>query len=391
MLFLPHRSGNTQIRVNYPVFFFCVVKMKRLIIVSLAFAMAVLVAFNAAAPARVTAQAKLKIGLVTDVGRVDDKSFNQSSWEGAQAAAKAVGADAEYIETADPTDYANNIKTLVDKGNNVIITVGFALGDATIKAAKSNPKVWFVAVDTFIDTKDTPNNNVVGLLFPEDNSGFLAGVLAARLSKSGKVAGVYGTDQVPPVVRFKEGFEAGAKFANAKIDVKSTYYPGGIDKAFNDPAWGATTAGQALDQGADVIFGAGGNTGNGALQEVAKRTTKDKPLYCIGVDTDQWLTLTEVHPCLVSSATKIIPDGIVAIIQDISAGKAKGGLFFGKVALAPFHDFDKTVSDDIKKELADLKAQLEAGTLNSKGEKVAPATMAAAATMAATMAPTAAK
>lgn len=361
--------------------------MKRLIIVSLAFAMAVLVAFNAAAPARVTAQAKLKIGLVTDVGRVDDKSFNQSSWEGAQAAAKAVGADAEYIETADPTDYANNIKTLVDKGNNVIITVGFALGDATIKAAKSNPKVWFVAVDTFIDTKDTPNNNVVGLLFPEDNSGFLAGVLAARLSKSGKVAGVYGTDQVPPVVRFKEGFENGAKFANAKIDVKSTYYPGGIDKAFNDPAWGATTAGQALDQGADVIFGAGGNTGNGALQEVAKRTTKDKPLYCIGVDTDQWLTLTEVHPCLVSSATKIIPDGIVAIIQDISAGKAKGGLFFGKVALAPFHDFDKTVSDDIKKELADLKTQLEAGTLNSKGQKVAPATAAAAATMA----PTAAK
>jgi basic membrane protein A len=370
--------------------------MKRLITVSLAFAMAVVVAFSSAAPAKVSAQAKLKIGLVTDVGRVDDKGFNQSSWEGAQKAAKEVGADAEYIETADPTDYANNIKTLVDKGNNVIITVGFALGDATIKAAKNNPKVTFIAVDTFIDTKDTPNMNVIGLIFPEDNSGFLAGVLAARLSKSGKVAGVYGTDQVPPVVRFKEGFEAGAKFANAKIDVKSTYYPGGIDKAFNDPAWGATTAGQALDQGADVIFGAGGNTGNGALQEVAKRTTKDKPLFCIGVDTDQWLTLTEAHPCLVSSATKNIPDGIVSIVKDIKDGKAKSGLFSGKVELAPFHDFDKTVSDDIKKELADLKAQLEAGTLTSKGEKKAAATMAAtapamAATMAATMAPTASK
>lgn len=361
--------------------------MKRFISLSLALMTAAMLVIGSASPVRtVSAQAKLKIGLVTDVGRVDDKGFNQSSWEGAQAAAKAIGADAEYIETADPTDYANNIKALVDKGNNVIITVGFALGDATIKSAKTNAKVTFIAVDTFIDTKDTPNMNVIGLIFPEDQSGFLAGVLAARLSKSGKVAGVYGTDQVPPVVRFKEGFESGVKFANPKADVKSTYYPGGIDKAFNDPAWGATTAAAAIDQGADVVFGAGGNTGNGALQEVAKRTTKDKPLFCIGVDSDQWLTLAEARPCLVSSATKNIPDGIVSIVKDISAGKAKGGLFIGKVALAPFHDFEKTVPEAVVKELADLKAQLEAGTLTSKGEKKPAMAATMSATMAATMA-----
>ncbi len=363
--------------------------MKRLFSLMMVLLAAALIV-SIAGPTQVRAQSSIKIGLVTDVGRVDDKSFNQSSWEGAQAAAKAVNGTAEYIETADPTDYANNIKTMIDKGNNVIITVGFALGDATIKAAKNNAKVTFVAVDTFIDTKDTPNNNVVGLIFPEDQSGFLAGVLAARLSKSGKVAGVYGTDQVPPVVRFKEGFENGVKFANAKVEVKSTYYPGGIDKAFNDPTWGATTAGQAIDQGADVIFAAGGNTGNGGLQEVAKRTTKDKPLYCIGVDTDQWLTLAEAHPCLISSAQKLIGEGVINIIKGIAANTQKGGLFIGTVALAPFHDFEATVPDAVKKELTDLKAQLDAGTLTSKGEKKAAATMAAtmpmmSGTMSATM------
>jgi len=330
---------------------------------------------------------KWKIGLVTDVGRVDDRSFNQSSWEGVQAVAKELGSEAEYIETADPTDYANNIKTLIDKGNNIIVTVGFALGDATIKAAKANPKVYFVGVDQF---QAEVVDNVIGLVFPEDQSGFLAGVLAARMSKSGKVAAVLGTDQVPPVVRFKEGFEAGAKFANAKIDVKSTYYPGGIDKAFNDPTWGATTAGQALDQGADVIFGAGGNTGNGALQEVARRTTKDKPLYCIGVDTDQWLTLPEAHPCLISSAMKLIPPGIASIVKAIEGGAIKGGNFSGPVGLAPFHDFEKTIPTAVQDELKKLAADLSSGALTSKGEKGTPAATMSA-TMSATMAATAAK
>lgn len=358
--------------------------MKRYVSVCLTLALAVVMVAGLTGTTHTRAQAaKLKIGLVTDVGHVDDRSFNQSSWEGTQAAAKNVGADAEYIETADPTDYANNIKTLIDKGDNVIVTVGFALGDATIKAAKANPKVNFIGVDQF-QADVVPN--LVGLIFPEDQSGFLAGVLAARLSKSGKIASVLGTDQVPPVVRFKEGFDAGAKYANPKIDVKGTYYPGDISKAFNDPTWGATTAGQAIDQGADVIFGAGGNTGNGALQEVAKRTTKDKPLYCIGVDTDQWETLPEAHPCLVSSAQKLIPPGIGSIIKTIADGSVKGGNFVGPVGLAPFHDFDSVVPDAVKTELTKLAADLSSGALTSKGEKGTPAaTMSMSGTMAATM------
>ncbi len=343
-------------------------------------------------PAQVSAQAtSLKIGLVTDVGHVDDRGFNQSTWEGVQAAAKELNLPAEYIETNDATDYATNINALLDKGDNVIVTVGFNIADAATKAAQANPKVVFIGVDQF---QGTVLPNSTGIVFPEDQSGFLAGVLAARMSKSGKIAGVYGTDQVPPVVRFKEGYESGAKYANPNIVVISTFYPGDISKAFSDPSWGATTAGQALDQGADVVFGAGGGTGNGALQEVAKRTTKDKPLYCIGVDTDQWGTLPEAQPCLISSAEKLIPPAIDTLMKQAVAGTIKGGNFTGTVALAPFHDFSTVVPTAVQTELSDLAAKLASGALTSKGVPGTPsATMAAtmsmsSATMAATMAET---
>jgi basic membrane protein A len=331
-----------------------------------------------AAAAATKSASGIKVGLVTDVGRVDDRGFNQSSWEGVKASAAALGIPAEYIETTDPADYATNINALLDKGDNVIVTVGFNLADATVKAAAANPKVWFVGVDEF---QDPVIPNVVGIVFNEDQSGFLAGVLAARMSKSGKVAGVYGAS-VPAVVRFKVGFENGAKYANPKISVQSTYYPGDISKAFNDPTWGATTAGQALDQGTDVVFAAGGGTGNGALSEVARRTTKDKPLFCIGVDTDQWLTLNDAHPCLLTSAAKLIPPAIDLVLKQAVAGTIKGGNFTGTVGLTPFHDFDTVIPKAVQDELTKLAADLASGKL-ATGYSAAPAATAAA-TMAAT-------
>jgi len=331
---------------------------------------------QAATPAATASASGLKVGLVTDVGRVDDRSFNQSSWEGVRDSAKGLGLSAEYIETTDPADYANNINALIDKGDNIIVTVGFNLADATAKAAAANPKVWFIGVDEF---QDPVIPNVVGIVFNEDQSGFLAGVLAARMSKSGKVAGVYGAS-VPAVVRFKEGFENGAKYANPNISVQSTYYPGDISKAFNDPTWGATTAGQAFDQGADVVFGAGGNTGNGALVEAARRTTKDKPLYCIGVDTDQWLTLNDAHPCLLTSAAKLIPPAMDTVIKMAVAGTIKGGNFVGTVGLTDFHDFSKVIPQAVQDELTKLASDLASGKLTSKGTPPTPAaTMAATA------------
>ena len=308
---------------------------------------------------------EFKVGLVTDVGRINDRSFNQSAWEGVKMAADKLGLtenDIKYIETKDAKDYADNINQFVENGYNVIISVGFALGDATHQAATENPDIMFIGVDQF---QADPLPNYAGLIFPEDKAGYLAGVLAASLDKTGTIAAVLGTDLVPPVVAFKEGYEAGAKATKPDIKLISTYHPGELSQAFVDPEWGAATAKQAMDQGADVVFGAGGMTGNGALQEVAAAAEAGKEVYCIGVDTDQWETLPAAHPCLVSSAMKLITPGVAELITKAAAGDFPGGNYVGDVGLAPFHDFEDKVPQDVKDLLAKTKEGLLDGSIDT--------------------------
>ena len=298
-----------------------------------------------------------KIGLVTDTGKVDDKSFNQSAWDGAQQAAAALpNAEANYIETEEAKDYENNIDLFVEDGANVIITVGFGLGDATIAAALANPEIFFIGVDQF---QGEALPNLAGLIFPEDKSGFLAGALAGMLTESDIVGAVLGTDLVPPVVAFKEGWENGARYTNPGVETISTYHPGGLDVAFGDPDWGAATARQALDQGADIIFGAGGATGNGALIEIASQDGA----YCVGVDADQWFTVPEAQPCLVTSAMKLITPGVADLVAQAYDGSFAGGNFLGEVGLAPFHDFDSVVTDDMRATLDEVLAGLTDGSI----------------------------
>jgi basic membrane protein A len=284
----------------------------------------------------------LCVGLVTDVGEVDDKSFNQSAWAGVQQAGEELDAIVNYVETKDAKDYMTNIALFADKGYDIIVTVGFAMGTASAEAAALYPDIDFIAVDQGLWDKTMPN--YTGLIFNEDKSGFLAGALAAQMTKTGTLGGVYGTDLIPPVVAFKVGYENGAKYINPDINVISTFHPGGLDVAFTDPEWGATTAKQAIDNGADVIFGAGGKTGNGALIEVAG----NPGLFCIGVDDDQWNTVPEAHPCLISSAMKLITPGVFDLITLASEGKFPGGNFYCPVGLAPFHDFEDDISQDVK-------------------------------------------
>jgi basic membrane protein A len=240
----------------------------------------------------------------------------------------------------------------------VIVSVGFALGEATATAAKDNPDTYFIGVDQF---QGEALPNVTGLIFHEDQSGFLAGALAAHMSKSGTIAAVLGTDLVPPVVAFKEGYEAGARYINPDINIISSYHPGELSQAFIDPEWGAATAKQAIDQGADVIFGAGGSTGNGALQEVATH----EGLFCIGVDTDQWETLPAAHPCLISSAMKMITPGVLSLIMTFNGGEMTSGNSFGGAALAPFHDFEEVIPAEVQTQLEEIKAGLDDGSITT--------------------------
>ncbi|MAT97718.1 MAG: BMP family ABC transporter substrate-binding protein [Anaerolineaceae bacterium] len=298
------------------------------------------------------------VGLVTDVGEIDDKSFNQSAWEGVLRAEEELGAQVDYIETSDAKDYGANIALFADAGYDVIVTVGFALGEATLEAAATYPDINFVGVDQF---QGEAVDNVAGLIFNEDKAGFLAGALAGLLTETNTIAAVLGTDLVPPVVAFKEGYENGAEYVNEDINIISTYHPGGLDVAFTDPEWGASTSAQAIGQGADVIFGAGGKTGNGALIEVAG----NEGLFCIGVDSDQWETVPEAHSCLVSSAMKLITPGVFDLISAANDGSFPAGNFVGDVGLAPFHDFDSVVSDDIKSQLDEINAGLQDGSLET--------------------------
>jgi basic membrane protein A and related proteins len=209
------------------------------------------------------------VGLVTDLGKIDDKSFNQAAWEGAVAGAKKASGFAKYIETTDSKDYAKLTSNyFADKGYNVIVTVGFLMGDASAKLLQRlYPKIKFVGVDQFNASTET---NYTGLIFDEDKAGFLAGYLAGYLTKTNKVGAVFGMKEVLPVRKFGEGYEGGIAYAakqrSKKIKSTVVYHAAG-DNAFSDPAWGATTANQLLTQGYDVIFGAGGSTGNGATRQ----------------------------------------------------------------------------------------------------------------------------
>lgn len=301
---------------------------------------------------------KFQIGLVTDVGRVNDRSFNQAAWEGVELAVEELDAEAKYIETTDAKDYEDNIRQFAEEGYDVIVTVGFALGEATTKMAAEYPDIYFIGVDQF---QANPMPNVVGLVFREDHSGYLAGILAASLSESGTIAGVFGTDLIPAVKAFREGYEAGAKSIDPSIEIVSTYHPGEISQAFTDPEWGAATAAQAIDRGADVVFAAGGMTGNGALEETA---THDG-LYCIGVDSDQWETVPGAHPCLVSSAMKLITPAVAELCDLAKKGDAPSGDYYGLAGLAPFHDFEDQIPQDLKDLLEETAKGLEDGTIST--------------------------
>ncbi len=303
------------------------------------------------------------IGLVTDTGKVDDKSFNQSAHEGAQAAAENLQGFYKYIETQDAKDYAANMAQFTNKSYDVVVTVGFLMADATVAAAEGTPDTKFIGVDQGYDADAVTAKNLTGLVFPEDQAGYAAGYLAGLMTKTNKLGQVLGLE-IPPVQKYAKGYENGAKAANPKVTVATVYHPAG-DNAFNDPVWGGQEAKKQLSQGADFVFGAGGNTGNGALQEVAKTSGAGTDVFCIGVDTDQWDTVPAAQPCLITSATKLISKGVTDTITTAQSGDFEGLQTVGEAGLAPFHDFESKIPDDVKTKVNEVVTKLQDGSLDT--------------------------
>ncbi len=318
------------------------------------------------------------VGLVTDVGKVDDKSFNQTAWEGVQLAKTNGDADwVQYIETVDSKDYDKNIATFADAGYNAIVTVGFNLTEATYAAAKKYANVKFIGIDQFLlkdaNHPEWPLANLVSISYNEDQSGFLVGALGAMMSASHKLGAVCGTDAVPPVWRYGEGYKAGAAYEDAKnsttTEVTVVYHSDvGFDKTFTDPTWGADTANSMIDKGADVIFGCGGKTGNGAVDAAAQRG-----VYAIGVDTDQFFTLPEAAARLLSSAMKPETEPVAAVIKATKAGNfPTGGIYMGPSGYAPYHDLASKVPANVDTEMKALLKGLSDGSIKTNVPPVKP-------------------
>jgi basic membrane protein A and related proteins len=324
---------------------------------------------SACAPATAdcTTEEMFCVGLVTDVGKINDKSFNQSCWDGLKQAEEELGARIEYIETANQKDYAANIATFGDEGFDVIVTCGFELRDATAAAAKTYPETDFIGVDQFqIETVD----GVAGLNFPEDKASFLVGALAAMMSKSHIVGAVCGPDSVPSVWRLGEGYKAGAAYVdeiNATTTEVFVIYHDNDDNAFIDPEWGAATAQSMVDQGADVVFGCGGPTGNGAVIAAAQADA-----YVIGVDTDQYLTLPEAALRMLSSAVKLITPGVFELIKLSREGNFPSGNYYGNVGYASYHDLDNEVPAEVKAMMEEINAGLLDGSIETNVPSVKP-------------------
>ncbi len=306
--------------------------------------------------------ASLKVGLITDVGRVNDGTFNQFAHQGVLQAQEEAGFEYSFIETQAQADYNANIQTMVGDEFDVIVTVGFLIEDATFESAQEHPEIVFIGVDQFFG-EDRALPNLVGLQFREDQAGFLAGALAGMMTNSNTVGIVAGVE-IPPVKKYFNGYENGVNYVNPEANVLGVY-----EASFTDPVKGASTAGQFIGEGADVIFGAGGPTGSGAIKAAAEQGA-----YVIGVDQDEYLTTfgngeSPGADRLLSSAIKRVD---VAVYDQITA--VINGTFTGNgiaiyeaandgIGLADFHDTAEVVPEAVKTRLDEILTMLADGTL----------------------------
>jgi basic membrane protein A len=306
----------------------------------------------------------LKIGMVTDVGGVNDQSFNQSAWEGLQKAKKELGIKASYQESKQDADYQANLETLYDAGNGLIWGIGFKMADAILTAAKQNPKQKYAIVDYTYENKTPPN--VLGVMFKAEEGAFLAGYISAKMSKTNTI-GFIGGMSVPIIHAFQYGFKAGAKQANKNIVILEQY-----SESFTDAAKGKAIANQMISKNADVIFHAAGAVGDGVIE-----AAKEKNKMAVGVDRDQnYLAPKNV----ITSSMKRVDNAIFQVVADLKKGIFKGGttqnfgLKDGAVDIAP--TTEKMIPAALLKEVQILKKKISDGKIKAPANEKAYASFA---------------
>jgi basic membrane protein A len=307
---------------------------------------------------------------VTDTGGIDDNSFNQTAWKGVLDAKEAFGIEGRFLESQAETDYDANINSLIGGACDVIFTIGFLLGDATEKAARANPDQPFSIVDFAYDP-EIPN--VLGQVYATDEAAFLAGYLAAGMTET-KILGTFGGINIPPVTIFMDGFVRGANHWNAEKGDTVTVLGWDLESReglftnnFDNLDDGRAFAQNLYDEGADIVLPVAGPVGLGSAT-LADELGTDK-LKIIGVDADLYFTDPERQHVYLTSIMKRMDSTVAQVIEATMKGEFAGGLLVGTlenggVGLAPFHDMDAIVPDDLKAELQALQAGIIDGSIS---------------------------
>ena len=270
---------------------------------------------------------KITVGMITDVGGVNDQSFNQTSWEGLQAVQKELGEDkveVKYLESKQDADYVPNIEQFVDEETDLIIGIGYKLADAIETAAKNYPEQQFAIVDHSYENQP---ENVTSLVFEGNVAGYLVGLVAGKMTETNKVAFIGGMESVV-LKEFEVGYIAGVKDANPDAEVLVQYA-----NSFSDSALGKSIASAMISKGVDIVFPCAGAAGTGAI-EAAKEANK----MAIGVDKDQ----NDLAPDnVITSAMKNVDIAVSNLVKSLADGTYKAGevkmstLATGGVGLAP--------------------------------------------------------
>ncbi|HAS00710.1 MAG TPA: BMP family ABC transporter substrate-binding protein [Brevibacillus sp.] len=253
-----------------------------------------------------------KVGMVTDVGGVNDNSFNQSAWEALQKLNKDTGIETNYAQSNGDADYVPNLNNFVKEKWDLTWGIGFMMAEPIKKIADQNPDSKLAIIDAQVDAP-----NVASVLFKEQEGAFLAGVVAAEMSKTKKI-GFVGGVKIPVIERFEAGFLAGVKAANPEAQVISIY-----TGAFDKPDQGKSTASGMYAQGVDIIFHASGATGDGVFNEAADRKKKGENVWVIGVDKDQSLNFG--NEITLTSMVKKVDEAVYKVSKDMAEGKWEGG------------------------------------------------------------------
>ena len=308
---------------------------------------------------------------VTDVGGVDDKGFNASAWAGAQRAAADFGAEAKVLESQAETDYEVNINSFIDQGCNLIVTVGFLLGEATETAANTNADTAFTIVDF---AYEAPPPNLKGLVFNTDEAAFLAGYVAAGVTQTGKV-GTFGGINIPPVTIFMDGFARGVDYHNAEkgtaVEVLGwdpDTQEGSFTNNFESLDDGRAFAQSLVDEGADIVMPVAGPVGLGSAALASELGT----FYIVGVDVDGFEADTNNSAVYLTSVLKRIDNAVYAAADEALNGTITSDLYIGALAnegvgLAPYHDLQGMVSSELAAEVDALAQAIIDGTVSVTG------------------------